>query len=407
MTIRFLLLVLLLVTSCFPLIAQRNEKPVNLVFLDKKFPRSCSVCEAKTETEKSDHLRIKAFIKNLTCKDCPKIKLEVYTQKLLQYADTATGLSDFGKAQIYYRVAADLMVSEELINGRVHNVWQYMRNQGCRDSSHIDRLLMISEEEVLAGADEILKLLQKASDLSDDSGKDFLKHLWLKYAYESGLVTFIHRKTEAEAIKKFKIIEDEWLDFPRIDGIPIYLRENRDLVIIQASEHLLQEIDASYQFTGFNPKQSHLLITPSFNYLRSNREHIGGELALEIASLRNPYKFRNRTLDGQIYARTAMFFGYNQQMDNANLREFYFGSGRISQVFFGYLNVIQFGWKNGIDADKNARWFYRPEIGLAYGNFQAFYSYTHMFNKEMRGLVDRHALNLRLTLPHVRVSRYN
>lgn len=406
MEIRIILLVILLHVSCFSLLAQRKEKPVNLVFLDKKFPKSCSVCKAVTEEEKKDNARIVAFIDALNCKDCPAIKLEACTQKLLHFADTAQNLSNFGKAQIYFRAAYNLMNSGEMINEKIYNVWAYLRQSDWRESIQ-DVISLIPEKAVIDGADEILNLLQQAADLSDNAGKDFLKHLWLKYAYQSGLINFIHRKAEAEAIKNFKIVEDEWLDFPRIDGLQTYLHENSDLRMIQESQHLLRYVDESYQQTGFNPGQTHLLITPSFSYRKGNQEYVGGELALEIASLRNPYKIRNRMFDGQIYARTAMFFGYNQVFDNSSIREFYFGSGRISQVLFGYLNVIQFGWKNGIDPNKNARWFYRPEIGLAYGNFQAFYSYTHMFNKEMRGIVNRHALNLRLTLPHLRVSRYN
>lgn len=382
--------------------SQRKEKAVNLVFFDKKFPQKCSICDAKTDAQKKDNALIVAFIESVKCKTCPEIGLGEYVQKMSQFADTAKQLTNFGKAQIYYRIASDLMRSDQEIDGKIFNPYRFMWALGCKRE-----ILDVPFDKALAGAHELRSFLEKAIVLSDDLGKDFLKSLWLKYCYESGLMYLIQAETRQEFIEKIKISEDDWFGLPRIDQLDGFVAEHQDLKTMQKSTDIIQTVFRDYNLTGFNPNQGHALITPSFNYSLGNTERIGGELAFEHATLRNPYKLRNRTLDNQIYARVSIFFGYNQEIRNNATREFYFGSGRMSQAHFFYGNLFQFGWKNGIDPTKNARWFYRPEVGLAYGNFQMFYSYTLMFNKDMRSLVDRHAINLRFTLPYFRVSHYD
>jgi hypothetical protein len=225
--------------------------------------------------------------------------------------------------------------------------------------------------------------------------------------YDSKVLSFLEARAEREAIELKIITEDDWFVFPNIDAFDRFMVYYKDLSILNKAAPLIQDVSSFYQATGYNPNQGHALITPSFNYSLGNTERIGGELAFERAFSRNPYRLKSRTLDNQIYARVSIFFGYNQELRNSAIREFYFGSGRVSQASFVYVNFVQFGWKHGIDPSKSARWFYRPEVGLAYGNFQMFYSYTHMFNKDMRPLVDRHAINLRFTLPYLRVSHYD
>ena len=62
--------------------SQRKEKSVNLVFFDKKFPRKCSVCDAKTEAEKKDNALIVSFIESVKCKTCPEIGLGEYIRSM-------------------------------------------------------------------------------------------------------------------------------------------------------------------------------------------------------------------------------------------------------------------------------------------------------------------------------------
>ena len=382
--------------------SQRKEKAVNLVFFDKKFPRKCSICDAKTDVQKKDNALIVSFIESVKCKTCPEIRLGDYLRSMTVFADSSKELTNFGRAQVYYRMASDLMKTGEVVDGKIYNPWAYLH-----DSEDDIEMQDLPFNQVLAGAMQIQEFLAKAASLTDDQGKDFLKRLWLKYCYESGLMQRIQSAAQEDAISLGKISKEDWFAFPRIDQLDGFLSENQDLKTIQQSQDIIQSVFRDYNLTGFNPSQGHALITPSFNYSLGNTERIGGELAYEIAMLRNPYKLRNRTLDNQIYARVSIFFGYNQEIRNNAIREFYFGSGRVSQAHLFYANLFQFGWKNGIDPNKSARWFYRPEVGLAYGNFQIFYSYTLMFNKDMRPLVDRHAINLRFTLPYFRVSHYD
>jgi hypothetical protein len=382
--------------------SQRKEKAVNLVFFDKKFPQKCSICDAKTDAQKKDNALIVSFIESVKCKTCPEIRLRDYIQSMVLFADSSKNLTSFGRAQVYYRIASDLMKTGEAIEGRIYNSWAYLSDfEGDIEISDLPL------DQVLAGALQIQEFLAKAASFTDDQGKDFLKQLWLKYCYESGLMERIRSAAQEDALVLGKISKDDWFILPRIDQLDGFVAEHQDLKTMQKSKDIIQTVFRDYNLTGFNPNQGHALITPSFNYSLGNTERIGGELAFERAMLRNPYKLRNRTLDNQIYARVSIFFGYNQEVRNSATREFYFGSGRISQAHFFYGNLFQFGWKNGIDPTKNARWFYRPEVGLAYGNFQMFYSYTLMFNKDMRSLVDRHAINMRFTLPYLRVSHYD
>ncbi len=381
--------------------AQRKEQVVNLVFLDKTFPRKCPICEPITESQKREDQVIKEFIKNHTCLGCADRNFAEYLNKMELFADTSAALSGFGKAQVYYRLAYDLMRYESEMDNKVFNVSAHERinTSFAVDARNLDK--------VLAGAQQVKSYLDESSRLSDEQGKYFLKHVWLEYAYGSGFMDYV-TNTAIEEATKLKYIEDEWLEFTEIDEIEAFVSTYEHLRSVNSASPLLTEVSQSYQKTGYNPQQEHPLITPSFNWLQSkNYRQFGVELALDIANLRNPYRVQGSRLSNEIYTRfSGIYVGMNQLEANSRRREFYFGIGRSTQIGFIYANIFQFGWKQGLDPDKFARWFYRPEAGFSFGNFQVFYSYTLLFSKQFRPMVDNHTINFRFTLPHVRIGRY-
>lgn len=390
--------------------AQKKEKAVNLVFFDVKLPIKCVLCEASHEGQKKENAIIVDFIKTKTCLNCEDRKFEEYVHQMLRFADTSNQLTEFGKAQVYYRVASDMIRYSLESDKNIYN-WNLYQRSVIRPSYELrdSRITRDSSYyKVIAGASEVQKMLYKSREFTTEEGKNFIDFLWLKYLHQSGLFSLLETMTEEQARESKILSTDDYFDAPSIDDWDYFLKKYGTLKIVQQAQPFIQDFTRIYQRTGFNPKEDHNLLVPSFGYIQSKTRSVGADLALDRTNFRNPYRIFGRNFSGAYYTRMSLLYlGMNQNLDNSNMRELYFGFARFSQIAYVYANVYQFGLKQNLDPDKNFRWFYRPEVGFSYGNFQVFYSYTHIFKKDVRPLAEKHALNVRITLPYLRVGRYD
>jgi hypothetical protein len=192
-----------------------------------------------------------------------------------------------------------------------------------------------------------------------------------------------------------------------LEEIPNYLSNvnEKDLDLFAPLYNILKKIYEAYQFTKFNGDTAYFTVTPSANF-KYDRDGfwLGGEIAIDFNAIRNPYKIDKTTPTSRI---SLMHLGINQLLDQSEKREFYFGFLRINGNGGLYFKIIQFGFIQNLDESNRNAWFYRPQIGYAFGHFQLFYSFTAVFNKELRELAPKHAINLRFAMPYFRVSRYD
>lgn len=380
--------------------SQCKEKRVNLVFFDKKIPKHCAVCDPKNEAQIKENEILLSFMES-TKKELEQDSNRVsFIAKVKTFATENEALSNFGKAHLYYLLAYDVMRFKGDVDSVIYNVnlsRVYLSNQDN---------LKISLNQALSGATEIRQLLNLAASFTDEKGKEFLEYVWLEYVDESSLLYAIELFANEEALNEKLIKENDWIDDIRLSRIEEFTTKYEQLMSVQLSAPLLNDVSNAYHKTGFHPNQEYFLLIPSFNLVQgAGIRQFGAEIALELANFRNPYKIFDRGFYKDFYMRySAIYLGMNQLEANSRQREFYFGAGRSTHIAYVYANIFQFGWKQGLDSEKFAYWFYRPEAGFSYGNFQIFYSFTRIFNKEMRPFVQKHALNLRITLPYLRVE---
>lgn len=139
------------------------------------------------------------------------------------------------------------------------------------------------------------------------------------------------------------------------------------------------------------------------NAIHGDDNWIGGELS--VVSLLEPLnrlKY-NSIIDGTTkrywinkYPVEAswMTFGYNYSIAK-EYNDFYFDLMNItSPVHFTF---FKFG---ALQTDYSSKllWYYRPEIGVGFGNVSIYYAYNAIFKKSMRDLSERHMFGLRIKL---------
>ena len=58
------------------------------------------------------------------------------------------------------------------------------------------------------------------------------------------------------------------------------------------------------------------------------------------------------------------------------------------------VSILKFG---ALDFNQSLFWYYKPEVGIGFGNFEVFYSYNAFFNKVPNDVHEKHMLNFRFS----------
>jgi hypothetical protein len=378
----------------------QSHKAIGLTFLDRSFPTKCRLCTPKTSEELQQDAYLKSYIRDVKCYVCKDEEFASYMNSLKALADTSVVLGKFGKAQLYYRMVFELQQYDGIYNGGIFDLDAYLRRDDPKRSKPFSDL---NKEQVFNGVMLLYQLFEDAKRFTDDEGKLYLDYVFLETLAKTGFLEYIYDFAERHYKDSLDI---EYFSSYRFKDLDKFMRHDAISVFPSEVQRHLQFAKDAHQRTGYNPYTTHKLLSPGFNYRMGHRPQIGGEIALEIANLRNPYRLF-QGMRSELYSRfAALYLGFNQEISNAQRREYYFGLARTSQLGFIYASVAQFGFKSGLDESKKARRFYRPESGVSFGNFQLFYTYTLLFNKALRSEIDQHNIHLRITFPYLRVSHY-
>lgn len=385
----------------------QKHRPVGFVPFEAKIPNKNPFLEPKTEQEKKEHEELEKLFQFTPFRDAKNSKSKI--DALRNFETNIQVYSDFGKAQYYYRLAEFYLLIKDFYEYKIYNFrglneakHLYDTIRGGHDSTLVSlpgRYNGLDYNEVVDGALEIIALYTTAASYSSKNGKRYIDFMIVEYARRSEILKFFEDRANHHSLtnRNFEKL--------RIDQIPDFVKA---LIIDDQTEQfkeVLMPINQSYQETKFNGDEAYFTLTPSANF-KYDREGfwIGGEFAFDFNAIRNPYKIDKITPTSRV---SLMHVGMNHLLDESKTREFYFGFLRINSNGGLYFKFIQFGFIQNLDDSNRNAWFYRPQIGFAFGHFQLYYSYTAVFNKELRELAPKHAINLRFAMPYFRVSRYD
>jgi hypothetical protein len=399
----------LLILMCFVGITAYSQKhrPIGFVPFEAKIPNKNPFLEPKTEQEKKEQIELDSVFLFPEQYSHRRDKKEPKLKTIIDYEQKINALSDFGKSQYYIRRALILSTYDLVYDSAIFNYNAFYRNKG---ENHDVYSSVSSNEEfkritglfTIKGTNLVLSDFEKCASLT--ANKKQIKYVNLcivDYALESKFLDVVNKIREVENFfEHFKKIEE-------LEEIPNYLSNvnEKDLDVFAPLYDILKKIYEAYKFTKFNGETAYFTVTPSSNF-KYDRDGfwLGGEIAIDFNAIRNPYKIDKLTPTSRI---SLMHVGINQLLDQSEQREFYFGFLRINGNGGLYFKIIQFGFIQNLDDSNRNAWFYRPQIGFAFGHFQLYYSYTAVFNKELRELAPKHAINLRFAMPYFRVSRYD
>lgn len=405
----FLILNLVLSMSVF---AQKNHSH-GFIFQDVKEPRKNPFRQPKSKSQREELNFIYKRIPAFTEKDYETNAFISHIDSLVRSIERNDKVSNYGKSAAYYELFR-YKAKFSSFDGKIYNYTKAMSvlRHGDLDTTVFNLLEIdssnfyfhrrgyewIKDTAVFLGALEIIGDYQQAMFYANKDEKHYLRISLLHYVESSKLFRFLDHVIK----RKDWLYKDYYFLEPAT--CQLYLDSLDENKLTPLIRQILITVNEAYSESKYFGDQNLLSITPSLNYKYDENHWIGGEIALDLSSNRYLYRpYRNRG-----YARMSFFhFGVNFQLPSDGLREYYFGITRFSNLFGLYCKLVQFGFIRNIPNINKSAWFYKPQIGLSYGNFQIYYSYTHVFEKELRYVVPKHALNLRFSLPLYRIQQYS
>jgi hypothetical protein len=395
-------LLVIVFTLQFSTSLSQKSRPLGLVFLDTKKPFNNSL---QLEDDIIEHWQDSFFI-HYDFEDSIIYQTEIerlFNQELINHG----GISDHDKARYYFKYGMFLSDNYEMESNKIYNFFNYLYLGPYSDSLiqysrdiGIYEFDFVSKDAVISGGTEVINMFNLAAGFGDESTKRTILIELVDYAINSGLYEYvIHRAVSDSLLENYTgsfYLHD-------IQKVIILLKESE---YTDWYKYILTSINDAFRFTKYAGSKNYATITPGVNAKFDGDFWFGGELALDISTNRFAYRLRtSEKYDG--YFRVSLaHVGFNVNMAT-NLSEWYFGTIRYTHLHIIHLKLVQFGIIRNLTNDLENSWFYRPQIGLAFGNFQLFYSYTHLFKKDLRPMIAKHAINLRMSLPYFRVSRYN
>jgi hypothetical protein len=397
-----LLVLLLSVVNSF----SQNNPYHGFIFRDVKEPRNNPFRATKNPQHRAElamiYREIPEFNPKEYIRDKHNRKVHQSVNAILQNPE----ISNFGRSVLHYEsflyklkygLVADTVYSIDKV---LSSVVAFPMGDSTYES-HYDwlnsRLSSIPLNPVIYGWNDLIQHYNQAIFYSDERGQKVMKMALLRHVENSYLLeyleTFIRKNGSFSSPVELSVFTCQ-----------MYIDSLQSIDLAPEIAGILQVVHSAFIQTNFKGDEDLLSINPSINYKRDNAHWIGCEIAMDLSSNRYLYQpFRNGG-----HSRMSFFhFGVNFQLPANGLREYYFGMTRFSNFFGLYLKLVQFGFLGNIPEIEKITWFYKPQIGLSYGNFQVFYSYTHIFEKELRYVVPRHAINIRFSLPLYRVQPYS
>jgi hypothetical protein len=410
--IKFSLMFLLTFLICQnDLLAQRNDR-FGLTFLDPKFPKKEPLLGVNNPKEQylsiykdmldeGDTYSPHADSTNL-------VEFEINHSRFFNFIIEHPEIPKVEKARFAFQYAIDLI---ELVyaGDSIYHIRDYFAEKFIRDNLKTMRSedldfedfdILRSSQAIISGLEVINAFETAANYASGDDRNIILIHL-LDYAFSSRLLEYIfHQVYELDLMDKM-VYDVALVSIPNYCAM---LKESDEVI---PYKKILMTVYSAYVETNYCGDSGFIHLTPAFNAKWDSDYWIGVELALDFSQHRYLYAWRF-VRDGMPNIRiSTLHFGMNFNLNQTSQREYYFGLLRFSHLSLFHLKLVQFGFmKNVPDIDQNL-WFYRPQIGLPFGNFQLFYSFTQPLKKDYRQLIPRHAINLRIVFPYFRVNGYS
>lgn len=386
----------------------QKHRPVGFVPFEAKIPNKNPFLEPKTEQEKKEHEELEKLFTIKTPYSWRNNKINLQLEEIKDYEQYINTYTQFGKAQYYFRRAELFGNLNNIFDEAIYNCHKFNRNKPLYDSlRYAYPSYYVSQkiefDMILKGHKIVIDDYKKVQTLTDSKKqKKYIKFCIVEYARRSQLLSRVNRRFEIDSL-----YTNSKLEFPQ--DIPEFLNSLTNDSLTNQVSNLLNTIYESYQITKFNGDQNFIAITPSANFKYDQSGYwYGGEIALDFVNDRYHYNFRRIFYSDFVSRRiSAVHFGFNSSHSTRTINEYYFGTFRRSEIYGVYFKIFQFGFIQNLDDSNRKAWFYRPQIGFAFGHFQLYYSYTTVFNKELRELAPKHAINLRFAMPYFRVSRYD
>ena len=92
----------------------------------------------------------------------------------------------------------------------------------------------------------------------------------------------------------------------------------------------------------------------------------------------------------------VLTFGWSRRIDHSNLNKS--NNFDFNLIRFGSpltISLLKFGCLD--DFNNDLYWYYKPEIGLGFGDFDVFYSYNLFFKEIDKNLHEKHMINFRFS----------
>ena len=336
-----------------------DQKSFGLTFFDgQKYP-DCKMCNLE-RNEKIQFDEVEQKIENLTTK-----KKVAKLEELL-----STDYADNVKARIVLTIAR--IKYEEIISDDQLN---YSLN---RSDYFYNYTPSLSRKEI-DGALDVLSCFDKAINYAGDAGsKSYLQKGRMHYIVDEGIFYAIMDEKNLRGSSLSK----------SVDG----LKDSPD------EKGILELLNVDYNTTGYVPFDQYEGLNTGLIYSYGKDSWIGGEIGIDFAEDKNPFKN---------YFRTSYFSMSFQHNLNTGSNEISFDAIKFRQNGVFNLNITQFGFHQGLPGVDGVKWFYRPEIGLSYGPFSVSYAYNLTFNKDIRSLTEKNMLVVKFSYPIIRISRYH
>jgi hypothetical protein len=343
-----------------------DQKPFGLIFLDgQKYP-DCRMCNLEGE-EKKQFDNVTQKIENLSPSERVFL-LEDFLTK--DYSGNV-------KARIAMTIAQIKFWGVISTSEMDYNIeWSDYDYSGLSDKE-------------INGALEIINCFGRAIEFAEDEGsQSHLKKGRQGYIVHSGLY-------------------DEILDQNELYNISLDDNIN-ELKNKPDQKRILEYLNNDYAETGYIPFNQYWGINTGLIYSLGKHTWIGGELGLDYCGTKK--LFRRRNYFGNLVRNRASAMSISFQHNlNTGVNDFSFDLIKLRELapwMHLNLNITQFGFHQGLPGVDGVKWFYRPEIGFAYGPFSVIYAYNLTFNKGTRYLTEKNMFVAKLSYPLVRISRY-
>lgn len=392
-------------------IAQRNDR-FGLTFLDPKFPNKEPLLGVINPENQYlgiyEEMLVEAFVNSPQSDSIDIDDFEIDYSGFHNFILKHPDISNQEKAKFSYQRALHL-IEQVFVFDSIYHIRDYFAEDFIRDSLNASYATDLDFEQydilrythTIAAGLEVISAFETAAFLaSDEDRKIILIHL-LDYAFTSRLLSYVfHQVYERDLMDK--MVYDVLLM-----SIPNYCALLKQTDEVLPYKRILMSVYHAYVETNYCGDNEFIHLTPAFNARYDAAYWIGGEVALDFSVHRYLYAWRLVRDDMPNVRISTFHFGMNVNLNQTNQREFYFGLLRLSHLHFFHLKLVQFGFIQNVPDTEQNLWFYRPQVGLSYGNFQLFYSFTQALKKDYRQLIPRHAINLRIVLPYFRVANYS